>query len=323
MTLALYCLLISRCQAEEDLFDIRKNRKEILQELRKSLEQASRFINTQKRNLVLEVSDWDSGFFSCFRAVIGALDYYENNKASAPYESFQVKFLGGLYLDPFRGPNWWEYYFEPIVSSSDPHDATPYCEKIPPKTRSRLAYDAGSIMPAERSHELIQKYIRIKPHIQQEVNAYVDTHFKGCAMIGIHYRGTDKITEAPRVPYEQVYKTLRKTIANLTTDTYKIFVATDEQAFLDDIGSNFKNVICYDCLRSANDTPLHYSKAQESMSPSSNPYERGKEALIDCLLLAKCHILIRTQSNLSSAASDFNPFMVVKTLNNCNDRFAR
>ena len=63
-------------------------------------------------------------------------------------------------------------------------------------------------------------------------------------MIGLHYRGTDKASEAPKVPYEQVQMEVRQITDTLPEDfPYKIFVATDEQAFLDFMIQHFPGKI--------------------------------------------------------------------------------
>ena len=47
----------------------------------------------------------------------------------------------------------------------------------------------------------------------------------------------------------------------------------------------------------------------------SGGYERGEDALVNALLLAKCATLIRTTSLLSASASLFNPNLKVILLN--------
>ena len=51
----------------------------------------------------------DAGLFSNFATVIGLLHETECEGLSPV-----VNFDQGPYLDPSIGPNWWEYFFEPI-----------------------------------------------------------------------------------------------------------------------------------------------------------------------------------------------------------------
>ncbi len=45
------------------------------------------------------------------------------------------------------------------------------------------------------------------------VDAYVREHWGDAMVLGIHYRGTDKSAEAPRVPYEEVEAAVRQAIS--------------------------------------------------------------------------------------------------------------
>ena len=221
---------------------------------------------------------------------------------------FQVNFDSGLYLDPTKGANWWEYYFEPLNIGS---------EDIPKQNLSLpeiclLGGCQGFALSREKAFRLIQKYISIKPHIQIEVDDFFKRHFKGCFVIGVHHRGTDKKLEATPVPYEKTYDNLQAVIGNLSNrhrKHYKIYVATDDQKFLDYLIDLFpkEKLIYHDFVRSTNDQPVHFN----DQLYSSN-YQKGKEALLDCLLLSKCNYLIFPRaSSLSITSAFFNPFMFI------------
>ncbi len=62
-------------------------------------------------------------------------------------------------------------------------------------------------------------------------------------------------------------------------------------------------VITYSTQRSDDQTALHLK--------FSNNYLHGEEAIIDCLLLSRGSVLIRTSSNLSLWSSYFNPSIPV------------
>ena len=81
-----------------------------------------------------------------------------------------------------------------------------------------------------------------------------------------------------------------------------------QKQFLGYMQSTFPGrVTSYSTLRSSNNQPIDYSS-------SFSPYLRGEEALIDCLLLSKGRILIRTSSNLSLWSTYFNPSLPVVEL---------
>lgn len=117
--------------------------------------------------------------------------------------------------------------------------------------------------------------------------------------IGLHYRGTDKSVEAPRVPAEVAIECARRALqaaqaAGVRTPV--LFVASDEQAFVTEIKTRLpgERVVCVDgALRSAAGSALH--KAGISAGA-----RLAQEAMLDCLLLGQCRVLIKTASMLSA-----------------------
>lgn len=240
----------------------------------------------------LTIPRYDNGFFSIFFSVIGALDYYD--RSAKDCTGISVEFGNqGLYYDRSHGLNWWNYYFEPIHFGDQNNKRT-----IDLNQFSTFALEALYIMPYERCHELIKKYVRIKPHIEQKVNDYLHQNFKHHSVIGVHYRGTDKALEAALLSYDKVINEIKKEIEK--NPRAKIFVATDEDKFLKAMHTNFPGrILSIDAIRSTNGRPVHYSFGAK--------YQKGEDALIDAILLSHCYILYRTTSNLSAASVRFNP----------------
>ncbi len=242
-------------------------------------------------------SNCQQGFFSIFHTVLGALDFYETNEECT---GLVIDFgTNDYYYDPSYGSNWWEYYFEPIklgmVDTVD-KDFVTY--------KNIIFSNIGQfLLPLDHAHELINKYIKIKPAIQNKVDSFVQEHFDSKKVIGVHYRGTDKKSEAPKVPYEYVANLLKREY--ITDPAIYFFVATDDQLFLDFIKTIFPHKIIYiDALRSCDDHNVH-SAACES------PYKKGEQALMDCLLLSRCSKLYKTASHLSDCSIKFNPALPV------------
>lgn len=255
---------------------------------------AAKRSKSQHRKCVI-LESRNVGMFSIFFDVIALLKSYEEGVFSYVEVDFAQT---GLYYDQACGPNWWEYYFQPIKLGS-----------IIQRPQRVLGLSAG-INPwnielktsEEEVNRLIKKYISIDPGIQDEINAFVNQYFQQKFVIGIHYRGTDKMSEAPRIPYEIMTKHILNAIDSLSTDNYKIFVATDEQAFLNHMISLFQDKVCWvqDVERATDNKPIHCNKG-------GGHYLSGKYALIDCILLSKTNLIIRTSSNLSKASTFFNP----------------
>ncbi len=242
----------------------------------------------------------NSGFFSVAQDVLIGLAIYERGDI----QGFDVSFgRVGLYYDAKKGPNWWNYYFEPI------------CMGNRKKAKVKLVSFFNSYWSfffdrsREENYAIIEKYIRIRPFIQKKVDDFFKTHLEGYHVISVHYRGTDKISEAPRVPYEDVLHEIHKQIKEVPLGkNYRIFLATDEALLVDYLMDKFPGRVASTSInRSLNKQPLHLSK--------KNRFEHGEEALIDCLLLSKGDVLIRCCSNLSMFATFFNPRMPVIKLN--------
>jgi hypothetical protein len=243
----------------------------------------------------IQLGSRGSGMFSIFNSVLRLLDAYEKGTIAGLEVDFRNR---GSYFDKEYGPNWWQYYCQPIYIGIK--DGAPLKQATSARPRQ---------ITRQMAHALITKYIQIKPHITKKVKNFAHTNFRDCFVIGIHYRGTDKIIEAPRVAYEEVVNHVQEAIKALSQE-YKLFVATDEVAFLDFIQKAFPGKVCFqtDVIRSEDDKPIH-------LRAKSNRYKLGEDALTDCMLLAKTDYLIRTNSNLSLWSGYFNPTLPVFDLN--------
>ncbi len=225
------------------------------------------------------------GFFARFHSVLEHLHKYESKA-----QGFHVSWAG-----PYGA---WDQYFDSL-GEFDPN-ATVIDEggrmlKVP--DRRRVYYD------------LIKKYIKIKPHILDKVNAFLDLH-SGKHLLGIHLRLTDKSAQGAQPEHcgfpirKSYYLRFANRYLTANPEAY-IYVATDSHpainAFQKQYGSR---VLFYDCLRSPDATSIHgnYDKGIPG-----DAYKKGDDALIEALILSRCNFLIHSLSNLSLAAGRFNP----------------
>lgn len=243
-----------------------------------------------------------AGMFSIFNDVLALIKYYDKGY----YRGIEVDFdEQGIYYDRKYGKNWWSYYCEPICFGEKT-----YVREVVGDAPFTLPWETEKHTSREEAYTLIQKYIRLKPDIQKVISSFEKQNFKNYFVIAVHYRGTDKVTEAPFVPYEDVRDAILKVKKQYGKLNYKIFLATDEQPFLEYMISFFGDELCYqsDALRSKEGDPIH-------LSDKYSPYKKGKSAITDCVLLSKGQFLIRTSSNLSLWSTFFNPFVPVLELN--------
>jgi hypothetical protein len=242
------------------------------------------------------------GMFAAANQVLGHLCLYEKGNYST-FSGISVDFGEiGLYYDPDYGPNWWNYYFEPIcLGALSPSEA-----RCASRAEAVAALAARRQTPRSEVAAIVEKFVHVKPFIMEKVDDFVDRYFRGLYILGVHYRGADKV-ESPRLPYTHVIQQIEK---NLPLDRpYKIFIATDEALFLEAAQEKFRDQIIH--------IEAHRSRDREGVhqSPSNPHYMVGEEALIDALLLSKCNLLIRTSSNLSLWSTYFNPHLPVVLLN--------
>lgn len=243
------------------------------------------------------------GMFSIVTTIIGLMDLYETDHYAGVEVDFQKS---GFYYDPQKGLNWWNYYFEPICLG-DKNVQKLYCSSI---WNGPLALRTLNKIPFSRCNELLNRYVQVRPEIQNLVSDFVKENFEFSYVIGVHYRGTDKWSESPTVAYEKMLPPILELINSpeIKNRNYKIFVATDEAPFLDFLKAYFPSIIVQsNAHRSSDSRAVHTS--------GGDTYQKGKEAIIDCLLLSKCDYLIRTSSSLSLCATFFNPNLPVKLLN--------
>lgn len=240
-----------------------------------------------------------AGMFSVWMDVLALVTEYEKGN----YEGIEVNLNGGAYFDSEYGHNWWQYYCEPIREGSrnDPQHVIGNPPGVNQTIENRIT--------RHQAKELIDKYIHIKPEIIKICEDFQNHNFIG-KVLTVHYRGTDKETEVPRVPYQKVYDEIIKVIGE--KEITKIFIATDEQSFLEYMLRHFGSMICYThSIRTNGNVALHHSEL--------NRYQLGLESIIDMVLLSKGNYLIRTSSNLSRWSTWFNPDICVRELSYFNN----
>jgi hypothetical protein len=166
-------------------------------------------------------------------------------------------------------------------------------------------------MTLEQAHRLFTTHFRVKAKIQSYVDDFVSREFAGDGVIGLHFRGTDKRWEAEPVDWPRCLRSVMK-LAGDRTELRKVFIASDDPRFIEwfanEAASSLSVIVHPDEERSCDGQPVHYN-------PLGNKYQKGFEALVNCLLLSRCTALIRTASFLSAWSSVFNPALPITLLN--------
>jgi hypothetical protein len=244
------------------------------------------------------LNDRRAGFFSIYFQTLAALQVCKWNN-----QNLKLNYIHGPYFDPEKkSSTWWENYYGKSEYNFALDGRTPKNMLVIEdyEMMRRLAY-AGTEMNRRRAYRLIQSLVPIKD-IQSEIDDFYRRNFIDDYVIGIHYRGTDKVSgtsaELGRVPYEFVVHWMKK----FDGKTSKFFIATDEEGFLKKCLSEFNTkIVATNSTRSKNDTSIHLNITTGSHC------QLGKQALIDAILLSKCSFLLRCDSNLSLASLFFTP----------------
>jgi hypothetical protein len=243
-----------------------------------------------------------SGLFSEVASVLGFLDHFEQWRRA--YEGVTIDFSRGLYLDPEAGPDWWRYYFEPVAAGN----ASTPMTRVDQAFHDLCANRVERHLSRGRGAALVARYVTPAPKIRDIADAFARRHWAGGDVIGVHYRGTDKSLDAPRVDYDDVEQRVRERLGEAGSNC-KVFVATDEQDFIEFMRNRFHgSLTCQDMFRSTD------GRAIDVVNPDGN-YLKGLHAVVDCVLLARTNLLIRTASNLSLIATFMNVDLPVVMLN--------
>lgn len=213
-----------------------------------------------------------------------------------------------------EGDNWLDYYFDLLVLSDEDRgllaNGRVKVSHISSIGQLGIPKTYGRQMTLENANRLFFKNLRVKDDIESYVRSFVNTHFGQRSVVGLHYRGTDKGAEAQAVSFNHVRRALVNYL-DANPQINAVFVASDEEGFIKKIRKEFKRVevIFHDDLHRSTDGVAIHTR------PDGDPCAKGREALVNCLLLSKCDTLIRTSSFLSGWSSVLNPALPVIMLN--------
>jgi hypothetical protein len=246
------------------------------------------------------------GFFAQMTWCLWILSYCEGRGIIA-----DLRLTSEIYRDRSRGSNWLTHYFDATlpITSEEIAKRVKYTKKV--TELEDLEHLISLNMTLGEGSRILHKHLVPKPHITKIVDDLWHSVGRNGPVLGIHFRGTDKSWEAPRASWEHCLA-VAETYMRKHADITAIFSASDEQEFIDFLARSIKGVPVY-CHKD------HYRNRTGNERPvfldQGGGYEKGEDALVNALLLAKCSTLIRTTSTLSAWASLFNPEIKVILLN--------
>ena len=247
-----------------------------------------------------------SGFFAIMQMVLFILLYCEENNLMP-----NISAKGGLYGEHTATIDWLSILFE-SVTESESFMAAPMADARSVRTSKikdmselgfRSKYETG--LTLEGASSLFGRYYRPSSDIKAEVDAIAKRLGISESTLAVHYRGTDKVYESGRVSWPLVCEYVHK-IKTARPHLREILLATDEIQFIPFFRSQpfeMPVVAAPAAYMPRNNKPVHYS---------GHPgLAIGREALVTCLLLARCGFLLKSPSYLSAWSKIFNPALPV------------
>src|SRR5579871_4264092 len=140
----------------------------------------------------LLIRNRDSGFFSNFNQVINNL-YYRLGREGIVAASVDWRLEPELQEFPYgnrEDGNLWLQFFEPLPFDRLPDEQCETRVFADETMTARLAYAMYKLNWRWRwgYHRVFHRFIRIKPHVLERVDAIHRKHMAGRHCIGVHYR---------------------------------------------------------------------------------------------------------------------------------------
>lgn len=161
---------------------------------------------------------------------------------------------------------------------------------------------------------IIRQFIRPRSYLRDEANRFFQENFRNEYVIGVHLRGTDADSSHELRPHRQDSLRLAEYAREITRlleaqPTAKVFVATDAQSSLDYLIDRFgqHRVLAYSTIRHiggepAGTGPTGWIMPAYVVADRDRAAQNGMEAVVDYLLLTRCHHLVHNGSSLARTA---------------------
>lgn len=171
----------------------------------------------------------------------------------------------------------------------------------------RIDRSSVSIQPTQ----IVDRYIRYRPHIAQAIDDFHARHLAGHHVIGVHIRGTDGNRSPARgfdISFDRYFSAIEREIEAAGRENCRVFVATDEQNFIDLFVEKYGDlIVSFDSIRKTDDDmvfgkgptgqilPAYITKSQDVAVTN------GRDVVIEYGLLCKSQTFIHNYSSISDA----------------------
>ena len=228
------------------------------------------------------------------------------------------------YYDPTAGDNVWEYYFEQVsdyrlgAASLHSRPVRLLFAAVHDTRRHAIAHSGDAVASYfefqrfdENLHtirtrvrrmaaDLVRRWVRVRAPLRQAAHALLLPWRKRSShILGVHFRGTDKVTH-PRIPLAVFFSKIDQYLAAHTDALVLLCTddAKDYAAFAARYGAKLVS------------RGSGYATRNVVRDPSLPRFRKGAEALIDALLLAHSDFLLKGTSSLAEFAIWYNAHLI-------------
>lgn len=238
-----------------------------------------------------------------------------------PNKKYYIDFSNSIYKPNMDNTNVWDLYFEqPHINIKPSEDQIE--KEVGILFDVESAFIWSEIQPntpeqiqkrRDEFSNIINHYIKLKPHVQNKIDKFVEEKFKNKKVLGVHFRGTDHPEKKKAVEYMQPIK-------DMLVDYDVLFVSSDDHERFRLAEVAFKNkIVSYESIRSnKNGIPLHSHPYDPRYNRNNTPeyqYKIGEDVIIEAFLMSKVNFLFCCPgSNVNYLARAINPNLQCKEL---------
>jgi hypothetical protein len=213
--------------------------------------------------------------------------------------------------------------FSQVVTKGTGIEEDPALRPLPVGTRNdgsgvnglyyQFPYPVNGGLGLEDVRKVVQAHVKVVPEVKEKVKSILKEVGieDGDFVIGLHYRGLDKIDAYPFVPVPvDLYRQVVTAVVDLYKPaSWKVYIATDTQDFVewaktvwgDHVAVRDISRIKLDDIEYQQDgTPMPLHKSEKV-----KPYDKAEGAVVDMLVLAACDYIVKNRSSLSDTSLAF------------------
>lgn len=211
-----------------------------------------------------------------------------------------------LYFNQASGPNAWEYFFEQSSYNLGSGGATSKRLRLTALPRANAFTRYPGLTTRESVEIAIRRFCRVRREVRNDVRETQEGLLGSMPYVGVHLRLTDAAAGNENRVTTLLEHYLAETHDRIAQyPNARVFVASDDQRAVDEFRTEFgEKVVFRDVTRSYDGTSIH---GHYDGGAAIDGYTKGREALVDALLLSSSLHLIRGHSRLTAFSLCLNP----------------